>query len=281
MKYIEFTFKYLPNTELISDILTAVLGDVGFDSFFTEEDYLKAFIQDTLLDEEQLKEALANFPIDVKEITYTFAEAENKNWNEEWEKNFFTPIVIGSECAIHSTFHKDIPEVQYDIIINPQMAFGTGHHETTSLIIEQLLKMDLKNKAILDMGCGTAILAILAHKKGASPVTAIDIDTWCVENAAENCELNRVEDMKILLGDANLLNELEPVDLVIANINRNILLQDMDKYAALLKKEGEIMMSGFYIEDIPLLEEKANALGLNLIHKYNKNNWASIHVKRV
>ena len=280
MNYFEFKFNYTPNTEIIADVLMAVLGEVGFESFVPQENYLDAYIQQPLFHEDNLKEALANFPIDVEEISYIYQEAENKNWNEEWEKNFFTPIIIGSKCAIHSTFHKEIPPVEYDIIINPQMAFGTGHHETTSLILEELLNMDLKGKATLDMGCGTAILAILAHKRGAKPITAIDIDTWCVENAADNCALNEINDMNILLGDASKLKELEPVDLVIANINRNILLQDMHEYAALLKDKGELIMSGFYIEDIPRIVEKANQLGLTLKKEMNKNNWASILVQK-
>ena len=148
-------------------------------------------------DEETIKNALADFPLPDTQITYSYVEAEDKNWNEEWEKNFFQPIVIGDRCVIHSTFHTDVPKAEYDIVINPQMAFGTGHHETTSLIIGELLDSELQGKSLLDMGCGTSILAILARMRGAAPCTAIDIDEWCVRNSIENIELNQVTDITV------------------------------------------------------------------------------------
>ena len=148
----------------------------GFESFVENENGLTAYIQQTLCDETSIKNAIAGFPLSDTEITYTYAEAEDKDWNEEWEKNFFQPIIIGDRCVIHSTFHQNVPKAEYDIVINPQMAFGTGHHETTSLIIEELLDNELKDKSLLDMGCGTSILAILARMRGAHPCTAIDID---------------------------------------------------------------------------------------------------------
>lgn len=169
MKYFEFTFHTNPSTEIVNDVLAAVLGETGFESFVENENGLTAYIQQTLCDETSIKNAIAGFPLSDTEITYTYAEAEDKDWNEEWEKNFFQPIIIGDRCVIHSTFHQDIPKAEYDIVINPQMAFGTGHHETTSLIIEELLDSELKDKSLLDMGCGTSILAILARMKGAHP----------------------------------------------------------------------------------------------------------------
>lgn len=280
MKYFEFKFEFEPKNEIVSDVLMSVLGDVGFESFVSEDTHLLAYVQVDLLNEDVLKEALKEFPIDIEELTYTFEEAEDKNWNEEWEKNFFQPIVIGNECAIHSTFHKDIPEVKYDIIINPQMAFGTGHHETTSLILAELLDTELTQKAVLDMGCGTSILAILAHKRGASPITAIDIDTWCVDNSIDNCKLNNTEDIQVELGDALKLKGKKPFDFIIANINRNILLQDMDKYVEVLSKGGKLLMSGFYTEDIPLLEKKGIELGMSFVKTNNKNNWACLLLEK-
>ncbi len=280
MKYFEFKFEFEPKNEIVSDVLMSVLGDVGFESFVSEDTHLLAYVQVDLLNEDVLKEALKEFPIDIEELTYTFEEAEDKNWNEEWEKNFFQPIVIGNECAIHSTFHKDIPEVKYDIIINPQMAFGTGHHETTSLILAELLDTELTQKAVLDMGCGTSILAILAHKRGASPITAIDIDTWCVDNSIDNCKLNNTEDIQVELGDAFKLKGKKPFDFIIANINRNILLQDMDKYVEVLSKGGKLLMSGFYTEDIPLLEKKGIELGMSFVKTNNKNNWACLLLEK-
>lgn len=280
MKYYEFKFTFEPQNDIISDILMSELGDAGFESFLYEDSVLKAYIQQSIYNEKTLKDTLKNFPIDVDVIKYTYSEAEDKNWNEEWEKNFFQPIIIGTQCAIHSTFHKDIPKVDYDIIINPQMAFGTGHHETTSLIINELLQTDLKDKAVLDMGCGTSILAILAHKRGAHPITAIDIDSWCVENSKDNCELNGIKDINIKLGNADILSQEKPFDLIIANINRNILLNDMEKYCEVLNEGGTLLMSGFYTQDISILEEKAKALRMRTIRTNSKNNWACLIVQK-
>ena len=203
MKYLEFAFRTVPCTETVNDILSAVLGEVGFESFIEQADGIAAYIQKDLYNEAALKEAIINFPLPDTQINYTYQEAEDKDWNEEWEKNFFQPIVIGDRCVIHSTFHHDVPKVEYDIVINPQMAFGTGHHETTSLIISELLDNDLQGKSLLDMGCGTSILAILARMRGAVPCTAIDIDEWCVRNSIENIELNDVDKIDVSQGDAS------------------------------------------------------------------------------
>ena len=227
MKYFEFTFNTSPCTETVNDVLAAVLGEAGFESFVEREGGLSAYIQQSLCNEETIKNALADFPLPDTQITYSYVEAEDKNWNEEWEKNFFQPIVIGDRCVIHSTFHTDVPKAEYDIVINPQMAFGTGHHETTSLIIGELLDSELQGKSLLDMGGGTSILAILARMRGAAPCTAIDIDEWCVRNSIENIELNQVTDITVEQGDAAALAGKGPFDIVIANINRNILLNDM------------------------------------------------------
>lgn len=276
MKYFEFTFNTNPCTETVNDVLAAVLGDAGFESFMEREGGLTAYIQQSLCDEDAIKSALAEFPIPDTEITYRFAEAEDKNWNEEWEKNFFQPIVIGDRCVIHSTFHTDVPQAEYDIVINPQMAFGTGHHETTSLIISELLDSELKGKSLLDMGCGTSILAILARMRGAAPCTAIDIDEWCVRNSIENIGLNRVSDITVEQGDAAALTGKGPFDVVIANINRNILLNDMKQYVACMHPGSELYMSGFYVEDIPFIREEAEQNGLTFIHHREKNRWAAV-----
>ncbi len=276
MKYLEFTFKTQPCTEIVNDVLSAVLGDAGFDSFIESDSGLTAYIQQVAFDEKTLKKAIKEFPIEKTEIAYSWKEAEDKNWNEEWEKNFFQPIIIGNKCAIHSTFHKDIPKTEYDIIINPQMAFGTGHHETTSLIISELLEADLQGKSLLDMGCGTSILAILAQMRGASPITAIDIDSWCVSNSKENIVLNHAIGIEVELGDASVLEKKGPFDIIIANINRNILLHDMPAYVARMNPNAELYMSGFYIEDISMIKDKAQSLGLKFIDSKEKNRWASI-----
>ena len=201
---------------------------------------------------------------------------EGKDWNEEWEKNFFQPIIIGNRCVIHSTFHQDIPKAEYDIVINPQMAFGTGHHETTSLIIEELLDSELKDKSLLDMGCGTSILAILARMRGARPCTAIDIDEWCVRNSIENIELNHVDDIAVSQGDASSLTGKGPFDVIIANINRNILLNDMKQYVASMHTDSELYMSGFYVDDITAIREEAEKNGLTFVHYKEKNRWAEV-----
>ena len=219
---------------------------------------------------------VAEFPLPDTTIKYTIVEAEDKDWNEEWEKNFFQPIVIGDRCCIHSTFHKDTPQTEYEILINPQMAFGTGHHETTSSIISELLEADLQGKSVLDMGCGTSILAILASMRGAGPITAIDIDDWCVNNSRDNIALNGIDNITVEWGDANLLKGREPFDVIIANINRNILLADMAQYVACMHSGSELYMSGFYIQDIPVIQEKAESLGMEFIHHREKNNWAAV-----
>ena len=276
MKYLEFTFRTSPCTETVNDVLAAVLGDAGFESFVEQEDGIAAYIQKDLYDETTVKTVIAEFPLPDTKIEYTFAEAEDKDWNEEWEKNFFQPIVIGDRCVIHSTFHHDVPQTEYDIVINPQMAFGTGHHETTSLIIGELLDSDLQGKSLLDMGCGTSILAILARMRGAAPCTAIDIDEWCVRNSLENIELNHVDNIAVSQGDASSLKDLGPFDVIIANINRNILLNDMKQYVRCMHPGSELYMSGFYVDDIPLIQAEAERNGLQFVHHQEKNRWAAV-----
>lgn len=281
MKYLEFTFRTTPCTEVANDVLSAVLGEVGFESFVEQTDGIAAYIQKDLYNETALKEALADFPLPDTEVKYDYVEAEDKDWNEEWEKNFFQPIVIGDRCVIHSTFHHDVPQAEYDIVINPQMAFGTGHHETTSLIIGELLDSDLQGKALLDMGCGTSILAILARMRGAVPCTAIDIDEWCVRNSLENIELNGVDCIKVFQGDASSLKDEGPFDVVIANINRNILLNDMKHYIARMNPGAELLMSGFYTDDIPVIREEAERNGLRFVHHREKNRWAAVKFQKL
>lgn len=280
MKYLEFVFRTTPCTETVNDVLSAVLGEVGFESFIEQTDGIAAYIQKQLFNEESLKEALAEFPLPNTQIEYSYQDAEDKDWNEEWEKNFFQPIIIGDRCIIHSTFHRDVPKAEYDIVINPQMAFGTGHHETTSLIINELLDSNLQGKSLLDMGCGTSILAILARMRGATSCTAIDIDEWCVRNSLENIALNHVDNITVFQGDASSLADQGPFDVVIANINRNILLNDMKHYIARMNSEAELLMSGFYVADIPAIQAEAERNGLHFIHHKEKNRWAVVKFKK-
>lgn len=276
MKYIEVTFGTEPCNSIVTDVVSALAGEIGFESFVECEGGVQGYIQQALFDEAALQEMVADFPLPDVRITYVVKEAEDKNWNEEWEKNFFQPIVIEGRCCIHSTFHRDTPQTEYEILINPQMAFGTGHHETTSSIIGELLEADLQGKTVLDMGCGTSILAILASMRGASRVTAIDIDDWCVNNSKDNIALNHIHNIQVELGDARLLENRSPFDVIIANINRNILLADLPHYVACMHPGSEIYMSGFYVEDIPCLRERAEQLGLTFVHHREKNRWAAV-----
>lgn len=277
MLYIEVTFTLTPWSETAQDILTALAGDIGFESFVEEDNLLKAYIQQKFYDEEAINGIIADFPLPDITIAYTAQEQEDKNWNEEWEKNFFQPIVIGNRCVIHSTFHKDIPQMEYDILINPQMSFGTGHHETTNLIVSRLLETELEGKSVLDMGCGTSILAILAAKRGASPITAIDIDDWCVSNSADNIRLNNIDCINVRLGDADVLRTERPAfDLIIANINRNILTTDMDAYALCMNPGSRIFLSGFYVDDIPVIQQSLMANGLSFVEHHENNRWAMV-----
>ena len=274
MNFIQVDFSFEAFEEFMADILAAELAEIGFDSFVPCENGMQAFIPGIKFDENSLKDAIDNYPLEVA-ISYEIVTVASKNWNEEWEKHYFEPIVIGEECVIHSSFHKDIPVAKYDIIIDPKMSFGTGHHETTSLVIGEILKMNLTGKKVLDMGCGTSVLAILAAMRGASELLAIDIDSWCTENSLENIALNKVSGIEVKLGGAELLDGLH-FDIILANINRNILLADMEKYAACLTTGGELYMSGFYKADIPVIEAELNRNGLELIDFKEKNNWVVV-----
>ena len=274
MNYFEIRFFIEPFEEYISDVLAQELGELGFDSFATTEQTLDAYIPENSFDEVKLKALLDEFPFEAS-IEYQFSKIESKNWNEEWEKHYFEPIVIGNECVIHSSFHQNVPKAKYDIVIDPKMAFGTGHHETTSLVIGEILKMDLVGKTILDMGCGTALLAILASMRGAEKILAIDIDIWCTENSLENININKIDNIEVKLGGADLLSGLK-FDIILANINRNILLADMESYALCLDTGGELYMSGFYREDIPIIEAEATKNGLRLMEYHEKNNWVVV-----
>jgi ribosomal protein L11 methyltransferase len=279
MNYIEVKFTVLTGESYLFDLLASYLGEIGFESFEEFSDGLLAYIDDKSFNKELLEQLVRNFPF-ANDIQYEIAEIKQVNWNEEWEKNFFEPIVIGEECLIHSSFHKNLPKVKYDIVIDPKMAFGTGHHETTSLMIAEILKMNIEGKSVLDMGCGTAVLAILAAMRGAKNVSAIDIDIWCIENSIENIEKNGVGWINVQLGDAELL-ENQQYDIIIANINRNILLSDIRKYSTCLNSGGALFMSGFYTEDIPLIEKEANEHHLKLISYKQKNNWAVVETIKI
>lgn len=276
MDYVEVSF-FIDSeidSEIVSDVLASELSPIGFESFVTEENTLKAYVPVNQFSKENIDQVIAEFPLEAT-LSYEDKFIKTENWNEEWEKNFFQPIVVGNECVIHSTFHKDIPQTTYEILIDPKMAFGTGHHETTFLMLSQILKMDVEGKRVLDMGCGTAVLGILASMRGAKEIVAIDIDEWAYNNSVENVELNKTPNVEVKLGAAELLAG-ESFDIIIANINRNILLNDINRYAACMTKGATLYMSGFYTEDIPAIEEECNKYGLQLFTQDSKNNWAVV-----
>ena len=269
--YIGYTFKvepFQPGTE----ILIAELGCAGFESFVETPDGVIAYIQ-VGDHSESILESIYILNSSEFEITYNFETIEQTNWNAEWEKNF-NPIVVGDQCAIRAPFH-DPFDVKYDIIIEPKMSFGTGHHETTHMMIEHVLASDFTKKSVLDMGCGTGLLAILSMKKGASRVEAIDIDNWCYLNSLENISRNDCDQITVLEGDASLL-EGKRFDVIIANINRNILLNDLSTYVACLNKNASLFLSGFYDSDFELVQESCENLGLKFETKRTRNNWVAL-----
>ena len=272
-KYIAYHFKVTPKY-LGSEILLAELGELPFDSFVETEEGLPAYIQ-AQDDTEGLLNELYILTNPEFEVSYQTEEIEQVNWNEEWEKNF-EPINVDDLCYVRAPFHEP-KNVPFEIVIEPKMSFGTGHHETTFMMMKHLLNLNVEGLTVLDMGCGTAILAILASMKGAEKVDAIDIDNWCYLNSIENAERNNIQNVDVYEGDAALLEDkLNKYDLIIANINRNILLNDMKAYAQTLKVGGVILFSGFYLEDIEAIEQEANENNLFLDAQLERNNWASL-----
>ena len=269
--YLGYHFTVEPK-ELGSEILIAELGELPFESFIESEFGLVAYIQKQLWTENILDDLyLLNSPEFT--ISYTIEEIEQVNWNEEWEKNF-EPIDVDGNCHVRAPFHPKT-DAEFDIVIEPKMSFGTGHHETTHMMIQHLLDMNVEGMKTLDMGCGTAILAILAEMKGAKPIDAIDIDNWCYLNSIENAERNNCHQITVYEGDADLLKD-KKYDLIIANINRNILLNDMQQYVDCLNENGTILFSGFYEEDIPVIDASCTEKGLTYVSKLQRNNWVSL-----
>ncbi|MDW5290434.1 50S ribosomal protein L11 methyltransferase [Formosa sp. PL04] len=269
--YIGYDFKVTPLQPGV-EILIAELGYAGFESFVETETGVTAYIQKEEWND-QILEDIQILDSDEFEITFTFEDIEQTNWNEEWEKNF-NPIVVDDICAVRAPFH-DKFDTQYDIIIEPKMSFGTGHHETTHMMIQHILKTDFTGKSVLDMGCGTGVLAILAEMKGAKTLDAIDIDNWCYLNSMENVERNNCNNITVYEGDASLLAG-KSYDVIIANINRNILLNDIKTYTSCLNKNGTLFLSGFYNDDIPTIEAECNANMLKLSEKLERNNWVAL-----
>ena len=276
MNYIEYDFTVSP-TEMGAEILMAELAEVGFDSFVDTPTGIKAYIPKDSWNEQILQDIylLSNPEFT---ISYQITEIEQVNWNEEWEKNF-SPIVVEDLCTVRANFHP-VPNTRYDIVITPKMSFGTGHHETTYMMLQQLLSLSLEGTKVLDMGCGTGILAIMAALRGARDITAIDIDPWCVENATENVQQNDCSFITIKEGDVSLIAG-EQYNLILANINRNILLSDIPAYTQALLPQGLLLVSGFYVEDLPAIKEKCQEVGLTYLSHIERNRWVSAKFQRL
>lgn len=283
--YVSVRLECRPCNEDMTDLLAAYLVDIGYESFTPDEQGLTAYIPIDQFSRDSLSEVLNDFPM-LADISIKVEEIRGKDWNEEWERNYFKPIVIADTCVIHSSFHKDVPKCKYDIVIDPKMAFGTGHHSTTSMMLQYLLSMDLIGKDVIDMGTGTGILAILAKMRGAGRIVGIEIDEGAYENACENAVLNGT-DISFKHGDSNKLEDEIPVDIFIANINRNIILADFGRYVAKLKIGGELLLSGFYTEDIPIIANAASRMGMKVIEKREmkgegetERKWAALRLKK-
>ncbi|AVI51342.1 50S ribosomal protein L11 methyltransferase [Pukyongia salina] len=270
--YIEYKFSVLP-LQPGSEILIAQLGELGFESFVETDEGVDAYILKDKWEPEKL-EGVQLLNNEEFIIGYTSRIIEQVNWNEEWERNF-EPIEVSEQCVVRAPFHSTF-HVSYEIIIEPKMSFGTGHHETTHMMLEYLLEADMQGKTVLDMGCGTAVLAILAEMRGAGDVDAIDIDAWCVENSGENISRNNCRNIKVALGDSTVIDSVKKYDVVIANINRNVLLKDIGIYADILKEDGMLLLSGFYLEDLEIIRKSCVTHGLKYVNNKLRNNWVAV-----
>lgn len=275
MKYIEVTFT-MDDTGVFRDLLVDTLGNEGpYESFVDTPDGVKAYVRQSDYDAQWLDAAVHTFPVPLK---HQVAEMEDRDWNAEWEKGHEAVLVKAADGVtvwVRAPFHPHRNDVDYELIIEPKMSFGTAHHPTTYMMLSYVAELDMKGKRVLDMGCGTAVLAILAKLRGAAYVEGIDIDDWAFANARENAAANGVE-INLKLGDASILGG--SFDVIIANINRNILLADMDKYAAVLKAGGTLLLSGFYEADEGALIAKANTLGMTLKDKKNREQWSALQL---
>lgn len=276
--YVEVRLDLSPCDETRTDILAALLAEAGFESFVPDSEGLTAYIKAEAFNDSSLKEIAGEFPMET-DIRTSWKTVEGQDWNKEWEKNYFQPIVIDNQCVIHSSFHRDIPECRYDIVIDPKMAFGTGHHATTSLVLRRLLSMNLEGKRIVDMGTGTGILSIFASMRGAARIDAIEIDEFAFNNAVDNVALNFAETVRLHLGDASELQRISGVDLFIANINRNIITADLPAYVGTLSEGAEMVLSGFYEEDIPVILSVAEPLRLKYDSHRVMDRWTCLVLK--
>lgn len=287
MKYLVAKFKIATSEDLLQvckDLLADSAAEAGFESFEETQEGLEAYVQKELFDKDALDASIADFPIEGTDISYTIEDAEDKDWNEEWEEQGFDPICVDDQVLIYDAKHPELhPTTSPDhieISIEAKLAFGTGNHETTRMIVSTLLNMNLYKMRVLDCGCGTGILGLVASKLGANEVVGYDIDEWSVENAKHNAQLNGVDNLEVYFGNASVINHISGVfDVVLANINRNILLEDMKSFRGVLNEGGYMILSGFYEEDIPVLLEKAKEFGLYESGRRTDNNWACLVLK--
>ena len=275
MEYLEIKITTKPE---YFEILQALLSSLEFESFVDNDTAFSGYINDETFHNKNVQQELETLKENYS-FDYTILNVENKNWNEEWEKNF-QPIIVDNKCLIRASFHPSIEEINDEVIITPKMSFGTGHHATTYMMVNELYNIELQNKTVLDMGCGTAVLAILAKKLGAGHTVGIDIDDWAVENSIENCQINGFENIEILKGDREKLTDFQNFDVILANINRNILLSDMKYYNSVLKQDGEIIFSGFYTEDNDLICQEAHKNNFTLIDQNERENWSLLHFRK-
>lgn len=260
------------------DLISGITAEAGFETFDEEEGHLAGYVKEEEFDKEKLDDLLSDFPLPDLTITYTLSEAEDKDWNETWEATGFAPIVIDGRCVIHDTKHAiELTNDEIEVLIDAKMAFGSGTHATTRLMVSTLLNTSPSGKRILDCGCGTGILSLVASKAGAASVVAYDIDEWSVANTRHNAELNQVENIEVFCGDINILSHISgEFDIVMANINRNILLADMESMVDVMIPGGSLILSGFYQTDIEMLAARAEQLGLKLQSSSVEDDWASL-----
>jgi ribosomal protein L11 methyltransferase len=276
MEYIEVDIE-IEKSEVFSDIVVARLNEIEFETFLENDNGVRCYIQATLFDKKKLDIELDKIKQYTK-LNFNINHVAQKNWNEEWEKNF-KPVQINSHCLIRSEFHNNSGNFKDEIIITPKMSFGTGHHETTFLMINELYNLDLNDKSILDMGSGTGVLSIVASKNGAKQVVGIDIDEWAFQNSIDNAKLNNTENISFLHGDIKLI-ENQDFDIILANINRNIIEKDIEEYYNLLSDKGDLLISGFLVEDVDFIINLSINNRFNVINKKNKGQWSIVHLRK-
>jgi ribosomal protein L11 methyltransferase len=279
MDYYVVKLTLQPNTETTRDVLAALLAEAGYESFVESPTGLHAFVPADHYSELAVAQTLATVPLPGLSIRWEAEPIASRNWNSEWEQHFFQPTLVDGQVLIHSSFHTQLPSAPYRIVIDPKMAFGTGHHATTALMLSLLLPLDLHGKSVVDMGCGTALLAIFAKMKGAAEATAIDIDPQACANAEENIRLNHTPDIRLRLGDVDQLGD-ETYDVILANITRNTLLRHIPIYAHHLRPSASLLLSGFYAEDAAVLRACCEQSQLHFVASREKENWMALHFTR-